>query len=252
MIHNDPTALWQGQIALVTGSSRGIGQEIAKALGALGVSVIVHGRDAEKIECVVKEFQIMSVRAWGIVCDLASVEDIQELMSCIQRKYGHLDILINNAAIRQKDLPLISMTSAGIDAVMKINLLGAVHVVRCALPLLACGSRIVNIGSSDALCGCHAEPVYAASKAGLLGFTTALSKKLLDKKIVINMVSPSQTNTETFLTTYCHDHSDGPFLEEQGFFTEKKDIINAVLALCIPGTTITGSHRIIPTKNGKH
>ena len=186
------------KIAVVTGASRGIGREIAKTLASKGAVVIVnYNGSTAKAEEVVKEIEEAGGRAEAMQCNVSDFESAGEMLSAVVKKYGRVDILVNNTGITRDGL-LMKMTEADFDAVMDTNLKGAFncmqHVSRQMLKQRS--GRIINMASVVGLMGNAGQANYGASKAGLIGMTKCVARELASRGITCNAVAPGFIVTE--------------------------------------------------------
>ncbi|MAG91458.1 3-oxoacyl-[acyl-carrier-protein] reductase [Candidatus Woesearchaeota archaeon] len=184
------------KVALITGASRGIGKSIAIELAKNNIDIIInYNRDEKEAEEVVKEIKKLGVGGEAIKADVSSFDDCTAMFGAVKKKYGNLDILVNNAGALS-DKTLKNMTKEQWDFVIKINLTGVFNVTKNALPLVNGGGRIINISSIVGLTGNFGQTNYAASKAGIIGFTKSLAKELGKRKITVNAVAPGFIDTQ--------------------------------------------------------
>jgi 3-oxoacyl-[acyl-carrier protein] reductase len=234
-----------GKRALVTGASRGIGAEIAKALAAEGADVaITYEKSAERAAEVVGAIKAMGRRAVAIQADSADVAAVQASVEKTVAELGGLDILVNNAGIlRLSELKDISL--ADIDAQLNVNVRAPIVASKAALPHLGKGGRIISIGSYFAdRVPAPILGVYAASKSALSAFTKALARELGPKEVTVNLVQPGSIDTDM-------NPSHGPAAEllkqfmALGRYGTSDDIGNAVAFLAsakakyVTGSTLT-------------
>lgn len=188
----------KGKIALITGSSRGIGREIAFAFAREGIDVVVNyhknKQEAEKTASIVRD---LGVRSITIQCDVSSGSAVTKMLEEINQEFGKIDILINNAAIVHKDL-LENMTESAWDQVMDVNLKSAFLVTQACLPHMRANQwgRIINISSVAAVTGGVTGPIYVASKAGMLGLTRSYAALLVKEGITANSIAPALIDTD--------------------------------------------------------
>jgi len=181
-----------GKIAIVTGSSRGIGATIAKELGAQGATVVVNHRDsAAQAEAVVIEIAAGAGSAIAIQADVSVFAEAQRLIKETLDRFGRVDILVNNAGTT-RDTLLLMMSETDWDTVIATNLKSAYNCTKAALrPMLKQRyGRVINISSVSGLAGQAGQTNYSASKAGLIGFTKALAKEVGSRGITANAVAP--------------------------------------------------------------
>ena len=182
----------EGKVAVVTGSSRGIGAAIARKLAAEGVKVVVNHRDSAEQAQEVADAIIGNGGEVAIVqADVSDHEQAQSLIKAAIETFGRLDILVNNAGTT-RDMLLMRMKETDWDIVIATNLKSVFNCCKAAMrPMMRqrCG-RIVNITSIAGLQGNAGQANYAAAKAGLVGFTRSLAKEVGSRKITVNAVAP--------------------------------------------------------------
>jgi 3-oxoacyl-[acyl-carrier protein] reductase len=186
-----------GKIAVVTGASRGIGAAIARELALQGAVVIVnHRASAESAECLVAEITAQGGKSVAVQADVSEVAAAQRLMKETLDRHGRLDILVNNAGTT-RDMLLMMMSEADWDTVIQINLKSAYNCSKAALrPMMKQRyGRIINITSVVGLSGQAGQTNYAASKAGLIGFTKSLAREVGSRGITVNAVAPGYVPT---------------------------------------------------------
>jgi 3-oxoacyl-[acyl-carrier protein] reductase len=183
-----------GKTAFVTGSTRGIGLAIAHAFYGAGAKVAVVGRDAERAKSVAAE---LGDRATGVGCDVAVAEQVEAAITAAEAALGPLDILVNNAGLT-RDNVLLRLTDADWDAVLDANLKGAFHTTRVAIKgmMKRRSGRIINVTSVVGLSGNKGQANYAASKAGLIGFTKSVAKEYAGRGILANCIAPGYIETD--------------------------------------------------------
>ena len=186
------------KVAVVTGSSRGIGRAIALKLASLGAKVVVNYRtNAEAAREVVEAIEAQGGQAMAVQADVADVEDAKRLIRSAQTAYGGLDILVNNAGTT-RDTLLARMSEEDWNLVINTNLKGAFNCTKAAIrPMMRRRyGRIVNITSVAGLAGNPGQANYAAAKAGLVGFTKAVAKEVGSRNITVNAVAPGYIPTD--------------------------------------------------------
>lgn len=180
-----------GKVALVTGATRGIGKAIAQRLHEAGAQVVVTGRNLDLLDAW-RQVGVLAIKA-----DVTKVEDVQALITQIIQKYGRVDVVVNNAGITRDGL-LMRMPDQDWQAVLETNLTGVFQVCREVIrPMLKQRQgKIVNISSVIGVTGNAGQTNYAASKAGLIGFSKALAKEVASRNILVNVVAPGYVDTE--------------------------------------------------------
>ena len=188
----------EGRVAIVTGGGRGIGRAIVGRLAQEGANVAISYRSND----AAAEETAQKVREVGTQCelfkgDVASPEDVQALFKGVSDAFGRVDILVNNAGITRDNL-MMRMKEDEFDEVLRTNLKGTYLCTRAALrPMVrARWGRIVNVGSVVGLVGNAGQANYAASKAGIIGFTKSVAREVAQRGITVNAVAPGYVETE--------------------------------------------------------
>jgi 3-oxoacyl-[acyl-carrier protein] reductase len=186
----------EGKTALVTGASQGIGRACALALAKRGARIALAARNASKLEAVAAEIVSAGGQAQPFTMDVSEEASIQAAAKAALAQFGTVDILVNNAGIT-RDTLLLRMKRADWDAVMTTNLTGAFLLTQALLnPMLrARWGRIINITSVVGRTGQAGQANYAASKAGLIGFTRSMARELAPRSITVNAVAPGYIET---------------------------------------------------------
>jgi 3-oxoacyl-[acyl-carrier protein] reductase len=187
-----------GRVAVVTGGSRGIGRAIAELLAERGAAVAVAYRErAEAAGALVAAIQSQGGRAWAGRCDVTGEQSVNAFFEAVARELGTVDILVNNAGIA-RDGHFMLMDPARWHDVLATNLDSAYFCCRAAVRgmMLRGWGRIINVSSPSARIPLLGQANYAASKAGLEGFTRALSRDVAGKGVLVNAVVPGLIETE--------------------------------------------------------
>ncbi len=188
----------KGQVALVTGASRGIGAAIAAGLGSCGAHVIVNYRgNREMAEGVAFSIRDAGGQAEALGFDITNEDQVKHAFQDIMGRHGRIDILVNNAGVSRDSL-LLRVKTADIDEMLSTNLKGSFfcsfHASRYMLKQKK--GRIINVSSIVGIGGNPGQGIYAATKAGLIGFTKSLAKELGSKGILVNAVAPGFVETD--------------------------------------------------------
>lgn len=191
------TADLSDQVALVTGSSQGLGKAMAAALARNGAKVACIARNADKLAETVSLITEAGGTAEAYSCDVQDRESVDKVVDDVVEKWGQLDILVNNAGIT-RDTLLPRMSDQEWDDVLQTNLRGCFLFARAASRYMmrARYGRIINISSVSGLIGNPGQTNYSASKAGMIGLTRSLSRELAGRKVTINAVAPGFIESE--------------------------------------------------------
>ncbi len=187
-----------GKVALITGGSRGIGKAIAKAFASKGAYVaITYANSSSSAEQVTKEIKELGSDALSIQANSSDFNRANEVIDEVVQKWGKIDILVNNAGITRDGL-ILRMTEDQWDQVIETNLKGIFNYSKAvARPMMKIrGGSIINMGSIVGLTGNSGQSNYAASKAGLVGFTKSYAKELASRNIRANVVAPGYILTD--------------------------------------------------------
>ena len=189
--------MFKDQIVLVTGSTRGIGKEVARAFAGKGATVIIIGRNAQQAQDVAGEIIVNGCTADGYGCDVTDQNSVLETVNKILDKHKRVDILINNAGITRDKL-LLRMDESDWDEVIKINLKGIFNVTKVVAKamLKAKKGKIISIASVIGISGNAGQANYAASKAGIIGFSKSVARELASRGITANVVAPGYIRTD--------------------------------------------------------
>jgi 3-oxoacyl-[acyl-carrier protein] reductase len=233
----------EGQVALVTGGSRGIGRAVALALSRLGAGVIVNYRENQ----AAAEATLADIKASGgsgEICpfDVASEDQVEEAVKKIVDRWKKVDILVNNAGTTIDNL-LVRLKRADWDRVLDVNLKGTAYCTKavCKGMIKERYGRIINVTSVVGQMGNPGQSAYAASKAGLIGFTKSMARELASRRITVNAVSPGFIETE--MTGRLSPQLRESFLASipLGRFGTGEDVAEAVAFLAAPGAEyVTG------------
>lgn len=231
-----------GQVAMVTGAGRGIGRAVALRLAAAGADVVCLSRTAENSERTAGEVRALGRRAWAYAVDVADAAAVNAAVEAALAEAGRADILVNNAGVTRDNL-LMRMSEADWDVVLGTNLKGAFNFTKALARTLVRqrSGRIVNVASVIGLLGNAGQANYAASKAGLIGFTKSVAREFASRGVTANVVAPGFVETD--MTAGLGEATRAEILKRipLGGWGRVEDIAAAVGFLASPGARyITG------------
>ncbi|WP_100487653.1 3-oxoacyl-[acyl-carrier-protein] reductase [Sporolactobacillus pectinivorans] len=190
--------LLKDKVALVTGASRGIGRAIALELAREGASIVVnYAGSKDRAEKTVTEIKDLGSEAFTFQCDVSNETDVQSMVKATIEKFGHLDIVVNNAGITRDGL-LVRLKEKDWDSVLDTNLKGVFLVTKAALrPMMRQRQgKVINIASVVGILGNASQANYVAAKAGVIGLTKATAREVASRGITVNAVAPGFIITE--------------------------------------------------------
>lgn len=219
----------QQRVAIVTGSARGIGFEIARVLGSEGYAVVLSDINEEGLVAAAKQLDADNIVNFQVKADASVVEDAEKLVAATLEKFGRVDVLVNNAGITRDGL-LMRMDENAWDLVLKVNLKGTFLMSKAVIrPMLKQKSgSVINIASVIGLMGNAGQANYAASKAGIIGFTKSFAKEFGRKGIRANAIAPGFIQSE--MTAVLSDKVKEQMLTQipMNAFGTPTDVANAV------------------------
>jgi 3-oxoacyl-[acyl-carrier protein] reductase len=225
----------QGKTAFVSGASQGIGRACALALAKMGVRIALAARNEAKLEAVAAEIEAAGGEAKPFLMDVSDEASLQAAAKAAIAHFGTVEILVNNAGIT-RDTLLLRMKRADWDAVMTTNLTGAFLLTQALLnPMLrARWGRIINVSSVVGRTGQAGQANYAASKAGLIGFTRSMAREVASRSVTVNAVAPGYI--ETAMTSVLEDKQREAFLSHipLGRAGTDEEVAHAVAFLASP------------------
>jgi len=226
-------ATLDGKVSLVTGASKGIGRAIARALAAQGATVVLAARDRARLSEAVEEIKSAGGKAEALGLDVADRASVEACFNAVLKTHGRLDHLVNNAGLTRDNL-LLRMKDEEWQQVLATNLTGVFLCTQAALrPMLKQRSgRIVNITSVVGLTGNSGQANYAASKAGVVGFTKSIAREVASRSITVNAVAPGFIETD--MTAAMTDKAREAVLSAVplGRVGRAEDVAGAVVYLC--------------------
>lgn len=187
----------KGKNILITGASRGIGRETAIQVAKLGANIGINynrsKKEAEEVLNVVKSYGVEAILLQG---DVKDYQDVKKIVNSFVSKFGRIDVLINNAGISPEHTKILDIPEDEWDRIIDINLKSMFLMTKESLPFIPDGGKIINLSSIAGKMGGTIGSHYAASKAGVIGFTFALASELSDRKITVNAVAPGPVDTD--------------------------------------------------------
>ena len=187
-----------GRVALVTGSTRGIGRAMAQALAASGATVVVTGREETRaVEVAAEIASATGAKVVGMGVDISDTAAAAAVVERVEKELGQLDILVNNAGLTRDNL-IMRLKDEDWDAVINANLRGAFVTSRATSRgmMKRRWGRIINIASVVGITGNKGQSNYAASKAGLIGLTKSIAKELASRNVLANVIAPGFVETD--------------------------------------------------------
>ena len=233
----------QGQIALVTGASRGIGQAIALELGKQGATVIGTATSDKGAQAIGEYLAASGVKGTGLALNVNDAAQVDAVLDSIRKQFGEVSILVNNAGITKDNL-LARMSDEEWDDVLTTNLKSVFRLSRAVLRAMmkARAGRIINISSVVGSSGNPGQTNYSASKAGMAGFTKSLAQEIGSRNITVNCVAPGFIDTD--MTQVLGEEQRAKLVEHVPLkrLGQPTDIAAAVAFLAGPGAAyITGT-----------
>jgi len=185
------------KVALITGSGRGIGKEIGTTFAKKGAKIVICDIDEAMASAAAKEIASLGAETASFKVDVTNLASVDEMVNKILDKFKRIDILVNNAGITKDNL-LLRMKEADWDAVLSVNLKGVFNCTKVVsrVMLKQQQGKIINIASIIGIMGNPGQANYAASKAGIIGFTKSIAKELASRNINVNAVAPGYIQTE--------------------------------------------------------
>jgi 3-oxoacyl-[acyl-carrier protein] reductase len=187
----------EGQVALVTGASRGIGQAIALALGNAGATVVGTATSDKGAQAISEYLAAASIKGSGMKLNVTDAAEVDAVIAAIEKDFGAIGILVNNAGITRDNL-LMRMKDEEWDDILATNLTSVFRLSRAVLRAMmkARGGRIISIASVVGAMGNAGQTNYSAAKAGIMGFTKSLAREVGSRNITVNCVAPGFIDTD--------------------------------------------------------
>ncbi len=228
-------------VAIITGSGRGIGKAIAKVLMQEGASIVISDINEELCNATKEELSQAGGKVLGVPCNVTASDSIEKMVQTVMDKWGRVDVLVNNAGITRDDL-FMRMTEENWQAVIDTNLTSAFKVTKPVLKVMSKqrSGRIINIASTTGVHGNFGQCNYAAAKAGLIGFTKSIALEYASRNITANAVAPGFIDTDMTRKLgeeIIKNYTDKIPLKRMG---TPDDIAQAVLFFAAGGAYVTG------------
>ena len=219
--------------AIVTGGTRGIGREIARTLAQNGANITINYRKYnEEVESLIEELKSFGVKVVACKCDVSNEEEVINFIKEVKDKFESIDILVNNAGIT-KDGLIIRMSEKDFDDVIDVNLKGTFNTTKAVSSIMVKQryGKIINISSVVGVAGNAGQCNYAASKAGVIGFSKSVARELAARNINVNVIAPGYINTD--MTSVLPDRVKEEVIKTIPMrkIGEPKEIANLVLFL---------------------
>ena len=235
-----------GQVALVTGASRGIGRAIALKFAAAGADLILWATSAERLAAVQVEIEALNRRALAQVVRVEDASAVAGAVEAALKQFGRLDVVVNNAGLTRDSL-LLRMKDEDWAQTLDVNLTGAFNVTRAVLrPMLkARAGRLINLTSVVGLTGNAGQANYAASKAGLIGFTKSVAKEVAARGLLVNAIAPGFIDTD--MTAALPEELRTQLLQEipLGRVGQADEIAEVALFLAASARYVTGQVLVV-------
>ena len=186
------------KLAIITGGTRGIGKQIALTFAKEGYNIAINYRtENEDLKNTKKEIEENNVKCFAFQGDVTNFKDCEQFIKQIVEEFGNIDVLVNNAGIT-RDTLLMRMKEEDFKQVIDTNLIGTFNVTKNVISYMmkARSGRIINISSVVGISGNAGQTNYAASKAGIIGFTKSLAKEVASRNITVNAVAPGFIETQ--------------------------------------------------------
>ena len=231
------------KVAMITGATRGIGKQIALTLANEGYNIVLNYRtENDELKQLKNEIESKNVKCLAVQGDVTNFEDCKQMIESAIKKFGKIDVLVNNAGIT-KDMLLARMKEEDFKQVIDVNLVGTFNMTKNVISYMmkARSGRIINISSVVGIAGNAGQTNYSASKAGIIGFTKSLAKEVASRNILVNAVAPGfiETNMTDVLKQEVKDEiAKNIPLKRMG---TPKDVANVVMFLASEDSSyITG------------
>jgi len=243
-----------GKVALVTGSTRGIGNAIAAGFAAAGASVVIVGTKQETCSKVQSEFEKRGYQCLGVSADMGDTDSIGRLVGEAVSRFGHIDVLVNNAGIGGKEAPILDISPEEWDSTLDINLKGLYfcsQAVAAVMKERGTGGRIINMASAAGIIAPKYVSVYGAAKAAVIHLTKIMANEWARYNINVNAIAPGYIATDMTKGVMADENNASAVLKKISLrrFGEVNDVAGVALFLATEASRyITGV--LIPVDGG--
>jgi NAD(P)-dependent dehydrogenase (short-subunit alcohol dehydrogenase family) len=241
-----------GRVAVVTGATKGIGRAVAEGLADAGASVVVSSRKQDLCDAVAGDLANSTGReTMGLACHVGDWDAIPRFVDAVYDRFGHVDVLVNNAGINPAPTPLVDMTLEYWRKLQSVNLEGPLRMSALVAPRMGGGGggSIINVASVGAYIGGYGNGAYAASKAGLVVLTKVMAREWAPWKVRVNAISPGPFVSEMMLGA---DRVSPGLLDRSGAATmlgrvaEPAELVGAVVYLGSDASSfVTGEDHVV-------
>ncbi|OHV08410.1 glucose 1-dehydrogenase [Kushneria phosphatilytica] len=238
-----------GRLALVTGSSRGLGNALARGLAEQGAKVIIHGRSRDTVDAAARDIaNATGAEVSGVTFDVTDAEEVRSQLTALIEQHGVPDILVNNAGL-QRRAPFTEFDPEDWDAVLATNLSSAFYVSRAITPAMAerGSGKVVNIGSVQSKLARQTIAPYGASKGGVVMLTQGMAADLARYNIQVNCISPGYFRTD-MNTALWQDDDFNAWIEKRtpaARWGEVEELVGTLLYLCSNASSFVSGQNIL-------
>ena len=185
------------KIALITGATSGIGKATATKLAEIGYNIIITGRRGDRLAALEDELKAKGIKVLALQFDVRNQEEVHNAISNLPTEWKNIDILVNNAGIT-KDKLMLKLTEEDFEQVLKVNLVGAFNMTQAVLKPMSKARQgaVINVSSVVGLIGNVGQANYAASKAGLIGFTKSVAREVAARNVRVNAIAPGMIESD--------------------------------------------------------
>ncbi|KAJ8775398.1 hypothetical protein K2173_023163 [Erythroxylum novogranatense] len=194
---------FEGKVAIVTGSTQGIGFGIAHRLGSEGAAVVISSRRQKNVDEAVEKLKSEGIDVLGVVCHVSNAQQRKTMIDTTVKKYGKIDVVVSNVAVNPSNDPILKTKESVLDKLWETNVKASILILKDAAPYMPKGSSVVLISSVTGYCPEAPMSMYGVTKTAILGLTKALAEEMAPNQIRVNCVAPGIVPTQfaSFLAT---------------------------------------------------